>query len=234
MTTYANMGLEAPDVGDSDYPTKVTSSMSKIDPHDHTTGKGVQIPTGGIADSAVTAAKIADNNVTTAKIPDDAITTAKIIDSNVTTAKIADLNVTTAKIANGAVTQAKRVALGQQISSSSGTFSHNGATITAVTNLSVTITTTGRPVLLSLQAVGNGTQSYLFSDGNTNIYFFRGSTELTHSNFFPADLSNTTIPASMIYLDAVSAGTHTYTVRVSTGASDTIQVRQCILVAFEL
>lgn len=66
-----------------------------------------QIPTAGIADSAVTTAKIADANVTTAKIADANVTTAKIADSNVTTAKIADSNVTTNKIADSNVTTAK-------------------------------------------------------------------------------------------------------------------------------
>ena len=35
------------------------------------------IPTGGLADSAVTTAKITDANITTAKIADDAVTAAK-------------------------------------------------------------------------------------------------------------------------------------------------------------
>ena len=35
------------------------------------------IPTGGLADAAVTTAKITDANITTAKIADDAVTAAK-------------------------------------------------------------------------------------------------------------------------------------------------------------
>ena len=35
------------------------------------------IPTGGLADAAVTTAKITDANITTAKIADDAVTSAK-------------------------------------------------------------------------------------------------------------------------------------------------------------
>src|SRR5688572_15875774 len=75
------------------------------------------VTTGKIIDGALTAdatgrAKMADGFVNAAKLASDAVTTAKILDSNVTTAKIADSNVTRAKL----------VAVGQQVSSSSGTF----------------------------------------------------------------------------------------------------------------
>jgi hypothetical protein len=74
--------------------------------HTHTgsDGDGTQIPTGGIADTAVTTAKITDANVTTAKIADANVTTAKIADANVTTAKIAASAVTSAKVDTTVVT----------------------------------------------------------------------------------------------------------------------------------
>jgi hypothetical protein len=76
--------------------------------HDHTGGSdGTPIPTGGIADGAVTNAKIANGAVTTAKIADGAVTTGRIADGAVTNAKIANGAVTTARIADGAVTGAK-------------------------------------------------------------------------------------------------------------------------------
>lgn len=68
---------------------ELAANFQKIDEHDHTgaPGKGVQIPTAGIANLA--------------------ITTVKLADVSVTTAKLADLNVTSPKIANQAVTAAK-------------------------------------------------------------------------------------------------------------------------------
>jgi hypothetical protein len=57
----------------------------------------VQVQTGMVTDSAITAAKLAT----------DSVTTAKIADVNVTTAKLANGAVTSDKIANGAVTYAK-------------------------------------------------------------------------------------------------------------------------------
>ena len=45
------------------------------------------IPTGGLADAAVTTAKITDANITTAKIADDAVTSAKST-ANITVADL--------------------------------------------------------------------------------------------------------------------------------------------------
>lgn len=76
-TTSANMALIVWNSGSDSYNhTELAGNMNKIDAHDHTTGKGVQIPTGGIANAAITNAKLADDAITTAKIADGAITSA--------------------------------------------------------------------------------------------------------------------------------------------------------------
>lgn len=106
-TVTANMGLSIPAVNDSDYPTSITDSFNALDDHDHSPGAGVQIPTGGIAASAVTTPKIADGNVTEAKIATNAVTATKIADGSVQTAKIADGNVTEGKLAANSVTTTK-------------------------------------------------------------------------------------------------------------------------------
>lgn len=67
-----------------------------------------------------------------------------------------------AKMADGFVTQAKRAALGQQVSSSCGSYSRSLATFGNVTNLSVSITTTGRPVFVGMiPAGGEGSATQL-------------------------------------------------------------------------
>lgn len=61
------MGLDLPVVGTDAGPgwaTKLNAAHTTTDAHDHTAGKGVQVPTGGIADGAVTAAKLASTVVT--------------------------------------------------------------------------------------------------------------------------------------------------------------------------
>jgi hypothetical protein len=197
------------------------------------------VTTVKIAADAVTTAKIADSNVTTAKIADSNVTTAKIADLNVTTAKINDLAVTTAKINDGAVTQAKRAALGQQVSSSSGNFSVSGSTsYTDVTNLSVTLTTTGRPVMLVLvpDAAG-GTSSTIGNAGSSYagyIKFLRDATSLGELTYQQATYNSGQTP---VIVDVPSAGTYTYKVQAKTNSAlggNFMGVRYMILVAFEL
>jgi len=62
--------------------TELDANWSKVDAHDHTTGKGVQIPSAGIATGAVTATQLASNAVTTAKITDANVTDAKLASPN--------------------------------------------------------------------------------------------------------------------------------------------------------
>jgi hypothetical protein len=68
---------------------QLATNFSKLALHDHTPGRGVQIPTEGIFDGA--------------------ITTAKLVDGAVTTAKIGDLQVTNAKLAAGSTVQAGNI-----------------------------------------------------------------------------------------------------------------------------
>lgn len=221
MTIFTNMGIEAPDVGDSDYPATVTVSFQKIDGHDHSSGKGVLIPAAGIAANAVTTAKILDANVTA----------AKILDSNITTTKIADANVTRAKL----------VSVGQQISESSGSFVTSSTSPVDVTNLSVTITTTGRPVMLFLQGNGN-VDSSVFLEGtiqtSCRVSFVRGATTICRGNVATNSSSgDATIgvpPGSFTHLDVIAAGTYTYKVQAMMTLGQHLYVTQCRLVAYEL
>lgn len=225
-TVLPNIGVVVPDSGDSDYPTSISTSLTNLDNHDHTTGKGLPIGTSALSNSAVT--------------------TAKIADSNVTTAKIADLNVTRAKL----------VAVGQQVSSSCGTFGTNSATLTDVTNLSVSLTTTGRPVILVLVPdAASALPCYVGAYQSTNVdlgpqaefailrdaaVISRHQVSAFGSAVTSDYISSTYVPpGSVMTLDAPAAGTYTYKVQARYSSFTVTANMQAValnvkLVAYEL
>ncbi len=212
MPITSNMGLNTPSVGDTDYPTKVSASFPLIDAHDHSTGKGVQISTAGIADAA--------------------ITTVKILDANITKAKLA--------------------ALGQQLSSSSGAFSMSSTTLADVTNLSVSITTTGRPVCIKVisDASANASSLQIVSVVGANgvtegiAAIFRDAVKIANVFLGRGDdpvpiVARVSYPVSSLEtVDIVAAGTYTYKVQVALAggspALSQMQVNYAKLIAFEL
>lgn len=104
--TSTKMGLSVWDQPNDRYDhNQLADNWNKVDFHDHTLGRGVQIPTEGIADGAITNVKLDPSVVIT--IPDNSVTSAKIAAGAVQTADISDLNITTSKLADGAVTTVK-------------------------------------------------------------------------------------------------------------------------------
>lgn len=166
--------------------------------------------------------------------------------SGVGTAQVADSAITTAKIADAAVTRPKLAALGQQISSSSGAFATSSTSSVPVTNLSVTITTTGRLVYVGLIADGSGNLSQVGTlDGSSagatiTLQFVRGATAIAQYRLstFAGGASSTlgAIPPSAFQtFDAPAAGTYTYSVNAFVGASSTGgDVTRVKLIAYEL
>lgn len=144
-------GCNSPTIGTdrSTYTGVMDAAMSAIDNHDHTSGKGNQIGGSAIAAGAVSTSQLNDAAVTAVKIADGAVITAKVADSGITTAKIADANITQAKLAARS-TGTSVAAGGVAISSSCSNFTTASASPVDVTNLSVTIVTTGRPVKIML------------------------------------------------------------------------------------
>lgn len=102
--TTSNMGLIAWDLGTDAYDhAQLANNFVAIDAHDHTSGKGKQIPAGGLADGAITSAKIQDGAVVPAKIPDASITQAKLANNSVGSAQIIDGSITSADILDGTI-----------------------------------------------------------------------------------------------------------------------------------
>ena len=151
-------------------------------------------------------------------------------------------------------------AVGQiAISSDSANFSVNSTVtgFTQVTNLSVTITTSGRPVVLMLNGAPGfnafiALQGTLILNGVKGvggiIQALRGSTQV-YNNILEWTNTNTNVgtpltvswPAGItLALDPVAAGTYTYTVQVlvippnPADSLTTFYVERCQLVAYEI
>lgn len=167
--------------------------------------------------------------------------------SGITATQLASNSVTTAKIADANVTKPKLAALGQQISSSCNAFSTSSTSQVNVTNLSVTITTTGRPVFIGL--IGDGvSDSYIqisatsTNDLTSSIQIVRDSTVLSYNTYS----SNTGgagggtmrfASSSLSTIDVPSAGTYTYKITagvVGVGGGRAVGVSYSKLIAYEL
>lgn len=152
--------------------------------------------------------------------------------------------VTPALLASGAITKAKLAAVGQQLSSSTSTFTTTSTSFTDVTNASVSITTTGRPVVLLLQSDGSVSQvSYGATTSGTRsavAYFkiLRDTTEIAHieDSVTTMELGTNSfdVPSGGAYhIDTPAAGTYTYKLQIKMEASATGNVTALKLVAFE-
>lgn len=135
---------------------------------------------------------------------------------------------------------------GVALSASSGVFTTSSSTLTDVTNLSVTITTSGRPVILKLVADGSTvqfSQVYAQSVGAESPYgilaFLQGATVISLNGIHAVtNAGNTEIyypPNAYEYLDFPVAGTYTYKVQIKrVNSNNNIGVLYSKLVAFEL
>lgn len=126
--------------------------------------------------------------------------------------KVANAGITAAQIAPGAITYPALGPLNSVLGLSSGGYASNSGTYDPVPNQSVTITTTGRPVMITwvsdTQVASFNTASY-FGGQATNMQLYRDSTLIAFSRIG----SNAAIqipPGSFQQIDFPPAGTYTY------------------------
>lgn len=109
MFVTPNMGLTAWDQPDDNYDhTQLATNFSDIDDHDHSLGKGKQIPSGGLANDAVTGDKLADNAVNpVVHIPASSIPQSRLGIDSVGNPQLQDDSVGPNELQDGAVTADK-------------------------------------------------------------------------------------------------------------------------------
>jgi len=187
------------------------------------------------------------STISAADLASDAVTTAKILDLNVTEGKLAANAVTTTKIADSSVTAAKLAVANYVSSGSSSTFSTSNTSATDVTNLSAAITvTTGNKVRVRVGSDG-GTNPCSFSASRSTeragmyINILRGATTVAVYELETLATGSTstfiTTPPMISFLDAPTAGAHTYKVQVynkNSGSSPNCSVSYCALTVEEV
>jgi len=121
-----------------------------------------------------------------------------------------------------------------QLSASCGVYNLTGTTAeTDVTNLSVTITTTGKPVMIGLCADQSGGYNQVLASGYIfNVRYYRDSTIMLQTDIAPAGYWGDGMP---YVFDAPTAGTYIYkmTVQLSNSAGGA-NVTRLKLFAYEL
>lgn len=155
-------------------------------------------------------------------------------------------SIVTDMITDANITKPKLAALGQQLSSSSGDYNTSSTSYTAVTNLSVTITTTGRPVYLGIINDGStvsgdeaafGIASPSGTTATGFFQFMRDSTSLGEGwlqDSAEGVSAISIIPFGPNHIDVITAGTYTYTVQVKVASGDLLYCAFMKLIAFEL
>jgi hypothetical protein len=122
-------------------------------------------------------------------------------------------------------------------SASSGNFGTSSTSPVNVTNLSVTITTSGRPVDVFLQPDGSGV-SYLNANADTmTLKVLRGGTPIASYLIKNQTSNDITYPPSVFFMDAGIAGsasTYTYTVQIQSGGGGGVGIAFATLNAYEL
>jgi hypothetical protein len=127
--------------------------------------------------------------------------------------------------------------VGQSISASSGAWSTSSVTPVAVSNLTVNISTTGRPVLIGLVAAGANLAGIGSSEKGIGLWLQRNGTDIAAVTCDRGTVGSSLLvpPPGVLVLDVVEAGSYTYAIKAETLLSgSSAYVYYCRLFAFEL
>jgi len=127
--------------------------------------------------------------------------------------------------------------VGQKLTSSSGAFTTSSAVFVPVPNLSTTILTSGRPVMISIQPDGDPLNWGVIANpggGRCEFAFFRDSTQLFITNLSTSGGVVVETPAFYTFMDAPPAGFHTYEVQLKSISATAVKMNYVRLSVYEL
>lgn len=193
---------------------QLAGNFSKIDQHDHSSGKGLQIPTGGIADGAVTGAKLSADTITAGKIAEGAVGSSEIQDGAVGAAEIADDSITEEEILDTfldklGVTDSEAIRRGKSIITGEGTrtdtaFGALGGTAPGPDQVSNIVLPTDGVIFVAFHALWNESVANTARAG-----LFMDSTQVAAGNLNTHTLAESTVNGSSgvpnIWLPLVSS-----------------------------
>ena len=124
---------------------------------------------------------------------------------------------------------------GVAINGPSATFGTTSSSFSIVTNLSVTITTSGRPVALFVSSDGSGNPASLICNagGGYGEILFYNSTSLSEIARFEVKSGTEAIP-SLMAIAQIPAGTYLLDVQARSLGGSLFSINHCILIAYEL
>jgi hypothetical protein len=114
-------------------------------------------------------------------------------------------------------------------SSSCGSFSGSSTSYADITNLSTSITTTGKPVMLYFESASTTTGSNISSTATTDVKLLRDSTDIA---LYRTSTSSFELGVPLI-IDVPSSGTYTYKAQYKV-SSGSVAINTYRLVAIEL
>lgn len=125
-----------------------------------------------------------------------------------------------------------------QESTSCGSFSSTSASYVDITNLSVSITTTGKRVSIELMADGDTTNRAIFGvAGGDSLFFqiYRDSTVICTTGAIAPSGASVNLPVSSVtFKEKPAAGTYTYKIQGKTSSGSLWSVSRAKLIVYEM
>lgn len=185
-----------------------------------------------------TTLRVKDAGITAAKLASDAVTAVKILDHTITVQKRA-IRTVGPSVGTGNLAR----------STSCGTFTTTSTSAVNVTNLSVTLPTTGNPVYVAIVPDGSGSASAfaaILSSGSPSglgmqVQIKRDTTVVAVTEIFQditgGNARELVTQVALSVIDPVAAGTYTYTVQISAIGGTAGITAECLfarLIAYEI